>query len=185
MLVVARTANRSATATRSRVAHQDYHEYIAGARGVELSGLGCTLEEWDAVAATMPPSVRPSGRGDWSPAFETAWRKFQQKAAAAKPRRDNSLVMRMTEIRRVLLDGRMRSVDEIAIAVSRTTERVRLTLGEMRQRGEVKCHDVPDAGIRGNPQRFFLTNEAALPAALGPHTRERRPGGNAQGSASC
>lgn len=52
--------------------------------GVELHGLGCSLDEWDAIAASMPPSLRPSVRGAWSPAFERAALAY---ARASRPSR--------------------------------------------------------------------------------------------------
>lgn len=46
--------------------------------GIEMAGIGCPLEEWDAVVATMPESVRPSVRGAHSAAFERAYRTWQR-----------------------------------------------------------------------------------------------------------
>lgn len=48
---------------------------------MSFAGLGCSLEVWDELAATLAPDVRPSVRGAWSPAMERA----ALKMAAERP----------------------------------------------------------------------------------------------------
>ena len=81
------TVGRSAGASRTSAIRT---EMMAAPlpNGAELTALSASLEEWDEIAATLPPSVRPP-RGVWSPAIETAAIKLRQakaRAALKRPR---------------------------------------------------------------------------------------------------
>lgn len=78
--MIAQTVGRSQAAARpsSRFVHEPQVSAAARVQGVKFDGLGCTLAEWDLVAARMPAALRPSVRGGWNQSFSKAfldWRR--------------------------------------------------------------------------------------------------------------
>lgn len=67
-----RTVNRSRTARPVGGLNTAVEGTPVERRGMYLAGMDITLEQWDALVATLPPDARPSERGAWSPALETA-----------------------------------------------------------------------------------------------------------------
>lgn len=93
--------------------------------GVDMTGLGCSLAEWDAIAATMPPELRPSMRGAWSPAFEAAAIRYRKRAGASAVEPTGvTFPARVREIAATLVNG-PRSLTDIALIVDRDPPSVR------------------------------------------------------------
>lgn len=190
---VLRTVGRSSTATRGArpSGHRGHVSPLLPPSGVELVGLGCTLAEWDAIAATMPPGLRPA-RVNWNGSFERAAINYRRGVASAtpppapepvpppdgsRPRRTSIQV----DVKRALFAG-AQTITDLEAAMprdSRTT--IRAALYRLLALGEVVHLGPRRLGAHTRPET--LTRYALAPEALRQFHRADAPGTREQGAA--